>query len=108
VKIGANIRQEADLYVTLPPTIVRFRDDDQLFFARLDEHPDAFFVNSERKPQPSYLVLHRAACSHFSREASLNWTTDYVKTCSVGRRELEDWASTTVGGEVTPCRTCFG
>jgi hypothetical protein len=38
----------------------------------------------------------------------VHWTKDYVKAASIDRAALETWASQTVGGEITLCRTCFG
>lgn len=88
--------------------VLIFRDDDEGFFAWLDENPDGFFVNAERTPNPKYLVLHRSTCPHFDRSPALHWTNDYIKIASGSRNELEEWSSDVVGGEVTLCRSCFG
>lgn len=84
-----------------------FRDDDRGFFSWLDGNPDGHFINSERKPRPTYLVLHRPGCSHFTRNSSIHWTKDYIKICSSDRSALEEWATGTVRGDVTLCGTCF-
>ncbi len=102
------LRKEPHMLSTRPDNIELFRDDDQGFFDWLDEHPDGFFVNTDRTPKPDYLVLHRPSCSHIDRNPSMNWTTDYVKLCATDRADLEEWAASVVGGEVTLCRTCFG
>lgn len=88
--------------------VVVFCDDDAGFFDWLDRHANGLFINAERKPRPTYLVLHLVGCAHFDRSPSLQWTKDYIKICSDHRSELEEWASDVVGGEVTLCRSCFG
>jgi hypothetical protein len=88
--------------------VVIFRDDDDGFFSWQDEHPDGYFVNTQRNPNPNYLVLHVPGCGHFKGAPSVHWTKDYIKVCSESRAELERWADESVGGEVTLCRSCFG
>jgi hypothetical protein len=102
------LRKESPMLTTHPPSVTVFRDDDDGFGTWLDEHPDGYFINSERSPKPNYLVLHRPDCRHFTRNPSLHWTRDYIKVCSSVRRDLEEWATGTVGGEVTLCSACFG
>lgn len=92
----------------LPDIIKRFEEDDEGFFLWLDEHQTGYFVNSERIPKSTYLVLHRSGCSHIDRSPSYRWTKDYIKFCSASRSALEEWAASEVGGSVTLCRTCFG
>jgi hypothetical protein len=95
--------------VIYPASAQPFRDNDAGFHSWPDQHPDGYFINHQREPSPSYLVLHLASCSHFQpRPRSVNWTTTYDKLCSLSRVDLETWAAKTIGGEVTPCRTCFG
>ncbi|MGO9220542.1 MAG: HTH domain-containing protein [Streptosporangiaceae bacterium] len=101
------LKEESPVLTGLPQTISVFRDDDPGFFQWLDDHPDGYFINSERNPKPTYLVLHRPSCKHFDR-GPVHWTKDYIKICSTDRSELEEWASGAVGGDVTLCRTCFG
>jgi hypothetical protein len=91
-----------------PPSITLFKDNDRGFYSWLQDNPKGYFINSERKPKPTYLILHRPNCSHFTGNPALHWTKDYVKFCSPNRRELEEWAVGTVGGEATPCPTCLG
>jgi hypothetical protein len=108
-KDGALIRlREESPVPALPRSITLFQDDDSGFFAWLNDHPDGYFINSERSPKPTYLVLHRTGCSHFTGSPGLHWTKDYVKFCSPAREDLEDWALGSAGGEVTLCRACFG
>jgi hypothetical protein len=86
-------------------TVTLFRDDDSGFFDWRDAHPGSYFINTERNPGSTYLVLHRSSCHHFSRNPGLRWTKEYVKVCGDDRQGLEEWAA---GGEMTLCRTCFG
>jgi hypothetical protein len=102
------LREESPMLAALPPTITSFRDDDGGFFSWLEGHHDGYFINSERNPRPTYLVLHRPSCPNFKDDRELHWTKDYVKFCSPHREDLEGWATGTVGGEVTLCRHCFG
>jgi hypothetical protein len=67
----------------------------------------SYFINAERRPKRNYLVLHRASCPHIDGGPAVHWTKDYVKFCSLDRGELEEWAASSVGGEVTLCRSCF-
>jgi HB1, ASXL, restriction endonuclease HTH domain len=101
------LREESPMLTNHPPSVTVFREDDEGFGAWLDDHPDGYFINSERSPKPTYLVLHRPRCRHFTRNPSLNWTRDYIKICSPARRDLEEWATSVVGGETTLCNACF-
>jgi HB1/ASXL restriction endonuclease-like protein with HTH domain len=100
------LKEESPMLTDPPQTISVFRDDDRGFFDWLDDHPDGYFINSERRPKPTYLVLHRPNCPHFDR-GPVHWTKDYIKICSANRSDLEEWAASTVGGDVTLCRDCF-
>src|SRR5882757_10004932 len=103
-----SLKEESPMLTDHPQTITVFRDDDPGFFRWLDDHQDGYFINSERNPKATYLVLHRPSCSHFDRGPAVHWTRDYIKICSPGRGDLEEWATSAVGGDVTLCRTCFG
>jgi hypothetical protein len=39
-----------------------FEDDDAGYLAWVGSHPHGFVVNTFRKPDPRYLMLHRATC----------------------------------------------
>jgi hypothetical protein len=92
----------------LPPGITLFQDDDRGFFDWLADSPDRYFINTERKPKLSYLVLHRPNCRHFTGNPALHRTKDYVKYCSSCREDLETWTADTLGSDPTPCPTCMG
>jgi HB1, ASXL, restriction endonuclease HTH domain len=87
--------------------VVIFKDDDTGFFDWQDANRQGFFINTERKPNPNYLVLHMSGCGHFKGAPSVRWTKDYIKICSAQRDQLEGWATQIVGGEVTLCKSCF-
>lgn len=65
------LRTESPMLTDRPATITIFKDDDGGFFGWLDDHPDGYFINCERKPKPNYLVLHRPSCPHFDRDPGL-------------------------------------
>jgi len=102
------LRKESPMLGDIPAGVIVFRDDDEGFFDWLADNPEGFMVNTERKPNKNYLVLHRPQCPHFKGGESLHWTKEYAKVCSNDRGDLESWAADTVGGEVTLCRSCFG
>jgi hypothetical protein len=104
------LRTESPMLTDHPQAITVFKDDDRGFFGWLDDNQDGYFINCERNPKPNYLVLHRPNCTHFSCNPGRNWTKDYIKICSAGRSDLEEWAVGTVGGDVTLCGSsrCFG
>lgn len=109
-KTGPNIRLKEGATVLAPadPNLVVFKDDDDGFFEWQASHPDGHFINTERKPNPNYLVLHLSGCPHFKGSDTVHWTKGYVKVCSDSRLTLTDWAAESLGGDVTLCRTCFG
>jgi hypothetical protein len=102
------LRKESLMLSALPSGIALFRDDDEGFFGWLGSTPDGFFINTERMPNPNYLVLHRPQCPHFKGGDSLHWTKDYIKLCGTDRESLERWSTETVGGDITLCGSCFG
>jgi hypothetical protein len=86
-----------------------FRDDDVGYLARVESHQHGFVVNTFRRPDSRYLVLHRATCHTITGKPARGdrWTTDdYIKACSEARAALDQWARQTVGGELTPCGLC--
>jgi hypothetical protein len=109
-KDGPRIRlkEGTTVIATQTPNVLMFKDDDEGFFEWQDAHSDGEFINTERKPNPNYLVLHKSGCPHFKGSESLRWTKDYVKAASDNRAALEAWARETVGGDITLCRTCYG
>jgi hypothetical protein len=90
------------------PAPTCFKDDDRGFQDWRGSHPVGYFVNCDRKPRPAYLVLHTSGCSHFTGNPARHWTRSYIKICAPRRAALEQWATGTVGGDVTLCPTCMG
>jgi hypothetical protein len=85
----------------------RYTDDDDSYLSWIAQHPDGFVVNTDRNPNPNYLVLHRSTCRTISGRPSRgsSWTADYTKICG-GRPELESWARNEIRAELRPCRIC--
>jgi HB1/ASXL restriction endonuclease-like protein with HTH domain len=101
------LREESPVISTRPPGIELFKDDDDGFFEWIQHNPDGYFLNTERNPKPTYLVLHRSGCSHFDGAPEVHWTKAYIKFCARDRDELEQWAATTISDDVTLCGSCF-
>ena len=86
-----------------------FVDDDQGYLQWLASHPRELVVNTYRRPNPSYLFLHRSSCHTISGTPARGkrWTTgDYAKFCSDDRADLEVWAQRQVGGMLKRCPFC--
>jgi hypothetical protein len=64
--------------------VTHFVDDEDGYLAWLAGHPTGFVVNCYRNPTPSYVILHRADCSSFSR-TGVRWTHIYRKVCGGSR-----------------------
>jgi hypothetical protein len=84
-----------------------FVDDDAGYLTWLDEHPDAFVINTYRTPSPAYIRLHQARCRTIngSPARGSRWTNDYRKICGT-RAELETWARN-LGGNAQPSPLCL-
>ena len=54
-----------------------FEGDDAGYLAWIDGHQHGFVVNTFRKPDPRYLVLHRASCGTIRGKPARGerWTT---------------------------------
>jgi hypothetical protein len=86
-----------------------FEDDAAGYLAWVESHQHGLVVNTTRKPDPRYLMLHRASCGTIRGKPARGdrWTTgQFIKACSETRAALDHWARQTVGGELTPCRLC--
>lgn len=85
----------------------KFVDDDEGYLNWIHKNPAGFVVNSYRKPNSRYLILHHANCWTISSPKRINWTTTgYIKICSLDRMELEKWAQKEVGGSLWQCQIC--
>ena len=86
-----------------------FEDDDAGYLDWVENRQDGFVVNTFRKPDPRYLMLHRATCGTIRGKPARGdrWTTgDFLKACSETRADLDQWARENVGGKLTPCGLC--
>jgi hypothetical protein len=66
-----------------------FEDDDAGYLAWVENHQHGFDVNSYRKPDPRYLILHRATCGTITGKPARDdrWMTgEFIKACSETRR----------------------
>lgn len=83
-----------------------FVDDDNAYMEWLSGHPTGYVINTNRRPGPGYLVLHRAGCRTISGPSSgSTFTGQYSKMCGT-RAQLEDYARS-VGGTAGSCRICL-
>jgi hypothetical protein len=86
-----------------------FDRNDAAYVDWLEANPHGFVLNSYRRPQPGYLILHRVACKSVSRTAEppVRWTTsDYVKVCATDVAAIRAWCRQEAGGQAQPCGQC--
>jgi hypothetical protein len=86
-----------------------FEDDDAGYLAWIDGNQHGFVGNTFRKPNPRYLVPHRASCGTIRGKPARGerWTTgEFIKACSETRAALDQWARQVAGGELHPCGLC--
>ena len=86
-----------------------FEDNDAGYLAWIDGHQHGFVVNTFRKPDPQYLVLHRARSGTILGKPARGerWTTgEFIKACAETRAALDQWTRQNVGGELHPCGLC--
>jgi hypothetical protein len=72
-------------------------------------HPGGVVVNTRRRLDPGYMVLHRACCFHIMvHENPAAFTgSGYIKACSNDPGELEDWVRKQGGrGFTKRCSHC--
>lgn len=74
-----------------------FDSDDSVYLKWLAAHPTGFVINTRRRVDPGYVVLHRAKCPSISSPttaASPGCFTErrYIKICAGSVEELRRWA----------------
>lgn len=74
-----------------------FAGDDAAYLDWLASHPGGFVLNVRSRPDPFYMVLHRATCrtiSAIANEADFGGYTEraYRKICGDSIDELRGWA----------------
>jgi hypothetical protein len=108
---GINVEEDSFADGSIPHLrgdAILFRDDDQGYKAWLASNPQGYVVNTYRKPEAKYLVLHRASCWCIARplKDEESWTATYIKVCASARTVLEDWTRDEVGGSLHECGIC--
>jgi hypothetical protein len=87
--------------------MIFFVNEDDEYLRWIDQNPTGWVVNARRRPDPSYLILHRSTCAHISTEKRDKWTTgQYIKVCSLRREELGRWSAREIGGVLRHCGCC--
>jgi hypothetical protein len=85
-------------------------DDDQyLSFLAQPANRSGYVLNTYRKPNASYIILHRATCRHVQGEPSRGkqWTSgDYLKIWGATIADLTSWTSANLQCVPTPCGAC--
>lgn len=77
-----------------------FDSDDSVYLEWLAAHPTGFVLNTRRRGDPDYIVLHRATCrtiGHPTALASPGGFTErsYIKLCAESVDELRRWVRAT-------------
>jgi len=85
----------------------RFVDDDQSYLSWLEEHPDGYVLNAERRPTRSFIVLHRTSCAALAGPAPPEGrTSTMLKVCATTTAEIDAWCRDQVSAFATRCRRC--
>jgi hypothetical protein len=76
--------------------VEEFSSDDTTYQQWLDQHPNGFVINTGRKKQPEYMVLHKTSCPHiknYTKMARSGGFTerDFIKVCSDSIDSLKAW-----------------
>ena len=80
--------------------MITFRNDEAGYFEWVKRNRSGFIINIQRSLNPTGVKLHSATCGTVTDRYGGPYTTNqYVKVCSLDRRELIDWAREDVGGE---------
>jgi hypothetical protein len=88
-----------------------FDASDDRYRSWLDRHPSGFVLNTRRKPDPNYMVLHRATCSSISSYHS-NVTPGgfteraYIKICADTVEEIRQWVRVHFGANLAFSAAC--
>lgn len=74
-----------------------FDNHERKYQAWLRSHLGGYVLNTRRKPDPEYMVLHRAHCRTISQYHAMarpgGYTErDYIKVCADSEVELRAWA----------------
>ena len=84
-----------------------FERNDTAYRQWLARHPNGFILNyGIARPDPTYLVLHRADCRTIQARPPRQWTYIYGKFCRDQRGTIERWAHVRQHGDARPCAHC--
>jgi hypothetical protein len=86
----------------------KFQDDDDGFRGWKRRNPDGYVINIHRTLNPGDARLHRTNCRTIqgTPPRGNKWTSEYIKLCSPDKRELDEWARSTVGCVIRRCGIC--
>ena len=73
-----------------------FDGNDSLYITWVNVNPAGFVINTRRKPDPKYMVLHRAIChsiTKYTEMAKPGGFTErsYMKVCANNITDLRSW-----------------
>ena len=75
--------------------MIVFRDDDEGFLTWISSHPAGFVMNTRRRPDPDYMILHAADCPTLGAHCGMNDNPGgfteraYIKACGDDLKELQ-------------------
>ena len=93
-------------------TVQVFRNDESSYLSWIEKHSHGFVVNTRRKLDPKYLVLHRASCRTILRHRNMECgpggftEREYQKICALSVGELQNYVTNVVGTRVTFSKLC--
>ncbi len=85
--------------------LARFVDDDFGYLRWLNETPECFVLNSERRPSRSFVVVHRGSCASL-RSTREGLTSRFLKVCASTLAEIDQWSRENVGVQPSRCHLC--
>lgn len=76
------------------------KNDNDAYLHWINDNPDGFVLNTEKRPRSVYLMLHKVSCYTISKlqPQAVSWTERYNKICSNDKNEIEKWARQNVPG----------
>lgn len=85
-----------------------FRDNDRGYAAWLAASTGGYVLNIQRSMNPSDARVHAADCRTITGTPPRGgtWTGSYVKACSPSLTELDAWALSHGGSQITRCGIC--
>ncbi len=90
-----------------------FDGNDNEYLEWMKKNPSYYIVNTHRRKNSDYFVLHKSRCHHISTTASLEkgayTERNYIKIGTDDLKELETWFrenNNKFEGEFSECKTC--